>query len=129
MFPGNLVSLFKLAQTYRFKLSLHSRVAAQGDTNGSIFTLQCEPFEMFFFPFFSIYHAEKAVASRFFLGCCDELPAGTCLAEHADQTLTELFVLVAVDDEVERGVDGGQKVGEGDHGVHPGEPVLLHVQV
>ena len=55
------------------------------------------------------------------------LEAGRDLGEHLAEGLAELVVLVAVDDEVERGVDGGQEVREGDHGVHPVVPVALHV--
>ena len=55
------------------------------------------------------------------------LEARRDLGEHLAEGLAELVVLVAVDDEVEGGVDGGQEVREGDHGVHPVVPVALHV--
>ena len=51
------------------------------------------------------------------------------MTEHSQETLSEFLVLVAVDDEVEGGVDGGEEVREGDHRVHPGEPIRLDVQV
>lgn len=47
--------------------------------------------------------------------------------DHLQQDLPEFVVLVAVDDEVDGGVHGGQKVGEADQGLHALVPCALHV--
>ncbi len=46
-----------------------------------------------------------------------------------DQALPELGVLVAVDDEVDGGVDGGQQVGDAHHQVHVAGPGALNLPV
>ncbi len=46
-----------------------------------------------------------------------------------DQPLPELGVLVAVDDKVDGGVDGGEQVGDADHQVHVPGPRALEVVV
>ena len=48
---------------------------------------------------------------------------------HLQEALPELLVLVAVDDEVEGGVDRREEVGQGHHGLHPAGPVGVHVKL
>lgn len=46
---------------------------------------------------------------------------------HSDEILTKLLVLVAIDHEIERRVDGDTEVRETQHHVHPGAPIAVHV--